>query len=61
MVVSKECNACGRISYSLSEKGAWICPHCGHDLAALPFLATKFGSLGVLPVKIDNHSLFSPN
>ncbi len=61
MLVRKICSACRKISYSLSKNGAWICPHCGTDLAALPVQAACPGLPGVLPVRIDTNSLFSPN
>ncbi|MBT2758129.1 hypothetical protein AB1K84_19175 [Mesobacillus foraminis] len=33
----KNCERCGRPSFSSSEAGTWHCPVCGNDLTNYPF------------------------
>lgn len=32
-MTSKTCVKCGKISYSASSKGKWVCPYCGENLS----------------------------
>lgn len=32
----KNCERCGRPSFSSCSTGAWYCPVCGHDLSSYP-------------------------
>lgn len=53
-MVKKQCGRCGKVSYSLSAKGRWICPGCGADLAHQPTLAQDSSTSRVLPVSGEN-------
>ena len=50
MVVKKQCRRCKKVSYSLSAKGSWICPHCGADLSRLPLIMRDASTANILPV-----------
>lgn len=36
VVIRKNCPGCGKPSYSGTDAGEWICPHCGKDLTGEP-------------------------
>lgn len=46
----KQCEHCRKVSYSLSEKGRWICPGCGSDITGAPLLARETSTVNILPV-----------
>lgn len=46
----KRCGECHKVSYSLSEKGRWICPGCGLDISNAPLLARETSTANILPV-----------
>ncbi|HEX6972173.1 MAG TPA: hypothetical protein VF234_08140 [Limnochordia bacterium] len=50
-MVRKRCRLCEKLSYSLSPKGVWICPHCGEDITAQPVQYPDAASNRVLPLK----------
>jgi ribosomal protein L37AE/L43A len=61
MVVRKLCKYCGRVSFSLSKMGAWICPHCGKDLSSVPVQNAIPGIPEVMPLRANDRSLFNQN
>jgi ribosomal protein L37AE/L43A len=50
LIQRKRCHACRKLSYSLSQTGAWLCPHCGRDLAAQPLEPVETSVAAVLPL-----------
>lgn len=50
-MVKKRCQLCDKMSYSLSPKGSWICPHCGEDITAQPVQYPDAATRRVLPLK----------
>ncbi|WP_421382027.1 hypothetical protein ACOJQI_21670 [Bacillus salacetis] len=58
-VYKKNCQRCGRSSYSAVESGEWKCPYCGIDLAGTPFFnPTSFNQINqrVIPLKEKLHT-----
>lgn len=49
-MVKKHCRVCSKVSYSLSEKGMWICPHCAADITDQPTMRLAPCVAGVLPI-----------
>lgn len=49
-MVKKRCKMCRKTSYSLSEKGYWICPHCAADITDQPVIRPAACVDGIVPI-----------
>lgn len=49
-MVKKNCRVCSKVSYSMSEKGMWICPHCAADITDQPSMRPAACVQGILPI-----------
>lgn len=50
-MVRKKCGRCDNVSYSLSDKGRWICPACGEDLTEAPVMRLDRSTANVIPMQ----------
>jgi len=49
-MVKKHCRECRKVSYSISAKGVWICPHCAADITDQPAVRPAPCMARVLPI-----------